>query len=128
MPILYLSYLNLTPGLTNQFSDESHQVVIRLLRKEFSSWSGFFSKYPDFDLGFIVVTKKNNQDLIVRGPAVSKKEKLIDYSIFLPEVLPDLSQYLDLIFEGFSKVVSNFGVDRNNIMRLKSQCKSELRL
>lgn len=126
MAMLYLSYLDLSPELNNTFARETHQVVINLLRREFDSWDGFSTKYDGFDLGFIVVTKKGISKLEVHGPSISKKSKLVDYSIFLPEILSDLLQYIDLIFEGFNQVVSNFGVDGDSIMSLKNQCKDEL--
>jgi hypothetical protein len=82
MKTLYLSYIDLSPGLTNPFSKDSHPILLEVLRKNFENWNGFNSKCPEFSLGLIIVTKRGINELEVKGPSISKKHKVVDFSIF----------------------------------------------
>ena len=67
MKTLYLSYINLSPGLTNSFSKDSHAILLESLRKNFENWDGFHLKVPDFSLGLIIVTKRGINELVIKG-------------------------------------------------------------
>ncbi|TAE39875.1 MAG: hypothetical protein EAZ50_09375 [Runella slithyformis] len=128
-PVLYLSYTDLSPSIENIYIDETHQKIIAVLRRQFLDWSQFFDKYgSEFSLGFFVSTKKGTEQLTIFGPSVSRKMKVVDFSIFLPDEIKDLNHYLDLVFEGIGVVLARFKVDENEILKMKNECKKELNL
>jgi hypothetical protein len=107
-----LVYINLTPGLENSFIKLSHHPIINVLRTHEREWAGFYQKYPDYSLGLTVVTEKGVNALEVKGPTVSRKLKNIDYSIFLPENIQNMNDYLENIFNGVNTVL-----EQNNVTR-----------
>lgn len=125
----YLAYANLTPNLKNAYSDFTHQIIIKSLRKNFFSWNYFFEKYgKEFSIGFYINTKKGTDTLKILGPSVSKKMAIVDFSIFLPDEVSDINHYIDLAFEGFGIVLAKFKVDESEILEMKNECKRELNL
>lgn len=126
MPILYLSYINLTPGLQNRFSDSTHKAVIEVLRKNFETWTGFFDKYIDWNLGYIVTTKKGIEELEVKGPTIFKRDKLVDYTIFLPDVNYSLGEYIDFVFKGIAVSLKEYEVEESAVILMREKCKKDL--
>jgi hypothetical protein len=123
----YLSYINLTPNFENKFFHSNHKEIINILRKYFNTWEGFFIKYsPDFSIGFMVLRKEGTDKLIIKGPSISKKMKIVDFSIFLPDEIIDLSHYIDLIFEGFNLILCKYKVSETEVNKMKNECKKEL--
>ena len=126
---VYLAYANLTPNFKNSYSDFTHQIIIKSLRKNFFSWNCFFEKYgTEFSIGFYINTKKGTDILKILGPSVSKKMKIVDFSIFLPDEVKDLNHYIDLVFEGFGIVLAKLEVDKVEVLEMKNECKQELNL
>lgn len=115
--MLYLSYIDLTPGLENKFSTTSHHSVINVLRRHFDNWTNFFDKYPDHSLGLIVATKEGVTDLNVKGPTISKKSKTVDYSIFIPQDINDMTMYLDNIFKGLNIILKNYDIKETHALK-----------
>src|SRR5688572_23729096 len=117
--MLYLSYMDLSPGHSNLYSGKSHQALIRALRNHFQDWTGFSSKFPDFSLGVIVVTKMGVAEIDIKGPSISKKHKVVDYSIFLPETIKDIEQYLDFVFTGLASILEKYGVNKTETLKIR---------
>lgn len=126
--MLYLSYIDLTPGLENRFCDSTHKAVIEVLRKYFVTWEGFFNKYPEHSLAYVVTTKKDIKELEVKGPTIFKKKRTVDYAIFLPNVAYTLEEYIDFVFRGIAISLKEFGVEENAIALMRGECKKTLNL
>lgn len=127
MPQLFLSYANLTPGLKNKYSNSTHQLMIKKLRKYYLNWVGFSSKYPNSNIGFIVITKKGIKKLEIKGPSISKKYNIVDFSIFLPEVCVSLDEYIKLVFEGISLCLNMYDVNEIEVETIMNECLQEFR-
>lgn len=128
MPILYLSYINLTPGLQNRFSDSTHKIVIEVLRRKFETWTGFFDKYTSWNLGYIITTKKGVEELEVKGPTIFKRDKLVDYTIFLPDVNYSLEEYIEFVFKGIAVSLKEYGVEDSAVILMREECRRDLNL
>ena len=126
MPTLFLSYLDLSPGLRNHFDDLTHDALLSILRNNFVDWSDHFDKFKDYDLGFIIVTKKHTSSLEIKGPSISHKKKIFDYTIFLPDEINSLDHYIDLVFEGIFSALSKFKISEKEILRVKEEVKKVL--
>ncbi|HEX8738059.1 MAG TPA: hypothetical protein VF721_22185 [Pyrinomonadaceae bacterium] len=134
MCILYVSYLDLSVNLGNPFISLTHKPIVNRLRSRFLNWKGFFRKYENYNLGFIVATKRGIRELEVKGPSVSRKMKLVDFSIFLPEKVEalnpnkaeDINSYLDLVFLGISMALAKYQISKVEIEKINEECKREL--
>ncbi|MFD2520352.1 hypothetical protein [Emticicia soli] len=126
---LYISYINLSPGLKNPYDLLSHKELIKPLRENFFKWHAFFDKYgSDYSLGFFITTMVGTNQLEIKKPSISKKMKIVEYAIFLPDEIKDLNNYIDLVFEGISIVLEKFSISENEVTSMKIQCKTELNL
>ncbi len=126
---LYISYVNLSPGLKNPYDLLSDQELIKPLRENFFKWQTFFDKYgSDYSLGFFITTMAGTNQLEIKKPSISKKMKIVEYSIFLPDEIKDLNNYIDLVFEGIGIVLEKFTISENEVTSMKIQCKTELNL
>lgn len=126
---LYISYIDLTPGLENKYAEIAHKSIINTLRLSFFSWNSFFSNYgKEYSIGFFVTTKKGTSNLITYGPTLSKRKIIVDYSIFLPDEIRGIEHYIDLVFEGFKVILTKYEVPEDEILRMKNECKRELDL
>ena len=123
---VYVTYVGLTPGLENIYHDFTHDAIVNCLREHFDSWQGFFSKYDNYSLGFYVVTKKGIAVLETKGPSISKKMQIADFSIFLPEIIDNQDHYIDLVFQGISIILLKYNVSIDEVMSIKLECKKEL--
>lgn len=129
MQTVYMSYFNLTPNFENKYFHNNHSEIIKILREQFPFWKGIFDKYgDDFSIGFMVTRKKGTEILTIKGPSVSKKMKIVDFSLFLPDEIKDLNHYIDLVFEGVGIVLQKYGVQNSAIEEMKNECKKELEL
>jgi hypothetical protein len=91
-------------------------------------------KHEGYSLGFIVTTKRGIGELKVKGPSISRKMKLVDFSIFLPEKsealnpkkAEDINSYLDLVFLGISIALAKYQISKAEIEKINDECKHEL--
>ena len=87
----------------------------------------FLKKYgDDWDLIFRISAKSAIQDTEVRGPTVFRKDKNVEYSIFLPfssiRQKPNVSQTaIQILFDGFLSVLTSldFSTERLEAQRLE---------
>jgi uncharacterized protein YfkK (UPF0435 family) len=123
----YMSYFNLTPNFENKFFHSNHQEIIEVLRKYFPNWTKIFEKHGEgFSIGFMVTRKRGTENLTIKGPSVSKKLQIVDYSIFLPDEIKDLNHYIDLIFEGVGIVLAKYDISKSEISKMKEECKIDI--
>ena len=108
--MVLIAYIDLTPGLRNNFATPSHHPIVKILRTYENEWTGFHEKHPDFSLGFTVATKGGVKELEVKGPTIFRKLKSVDYSIFLPDDIQNMNDYLDNVFKGISHVLEKYNV------------------
>jgi hypothetical protein len=126
---IYLAYTDLTPGLQNQFVDETHKSLIKTLRVLFKNWDSFFQKHgKDFSIGFYISTQKGTDKLKLLGPSISKKMEIVDYTMFIPDDIQNLDGYINMVFEGFEYFLARYGINKLEIETMKNDCKKELDL
>ena len=122
----YLTYLDLSPSLSNRFSSVTHQTITQNIRSIFFTWDFFLKKYPEYSIGFTVVTKRDWLEFTVKGPSISRKMQIIDYSIFLPDQEYDLNSYIDFVFEGISTALKKYQIEEESLILIRDECKIEL--
>ncbi|WP_242604990.1 MULTISPECIES: hypothetical protein [Chloroflexus] len=98
------------------------------MNTHFPTWTGFLKRKPDYDLWFYLIAKKGVTTLAVKGPDISRRHKEYVYGIYLPEVIADVHEYLDLVFAGIGQVLAGFGVSADAVAQMKQECKAKLGL
>ena len=121
-------YLDLTPNYENQFRELSSACVKKILNDNFENWHHFKIKYPNYIISLYFIKKRGTLSLVIKGPTISKKQETVDYSIFLPDEINNLEDYLNIIFEGVGKVLGKYSVGIKEIENMKNECKKELGL
>ncbi|UBM60816.1 hypothetical protein LAG90_09225 [Marinilongibacter aquaticus] len=125
----YLSYFNLTPNFENEFFHKNHEEIITVLRRHFPEWKKIKDKHgKGFSIGFMVTRKKGTDNLTIKGPSISKKLQIVDYTIFLPDEITDLNHYIDLVFEGIGTVLAKYNIPESEALTMKIECKNEMAL
>lgn len=85
-----------------------------------------------FSLGVVISTRKNKTDLSIQGPSVSRKHKMVDYTIWIPfqKVIKSsnvLKTYLDYISEGIVLVFEELNYDNKKlILKIITEVKKEV--
>lgn len=115
-------------GLENHFSNATHRIIWEILNAHFPNWKGFRQRKQDYKLWFTLVTKKDVMHLEVKGPDISRRHKEYHYAIYLPENIADVNAYIDLVFQGFAQVLTEFDVSQDEIETIKQECKIRLNL
>jgi hypothetical protein len=126
MSRFYICYTILSVGLSNEFHIPTHHVLEDALSKYFPTWQKFFAKYEGYSLGFFVSKKRGTEGLKVLGPSISRKMKVVDFSIFLPDEVKDMNEYVDLVFSGISSALAKYDVSKEELERIRDECKNEL--
>lgn len=121
-------YLDLTPNFENQFRELSNASIKKTLNDNFDNWHQFKKKFPNYTISLYFIKKRGTLSLFIKGPTVSKKQETVDYSIFLPDEIKNLEDYLNIIFEGVGKVLGKYSVQIIEIENMKNECKKELGL
>ncbi len=120
---VYVVFCDLSPELDNLYIDVSHSLLITILRKYFKNWIGFFEKHENYSLGFYITTKKGVGQLEIKGPSISRKMQIVDFSIFLPEEIRGLDHHTDLVFEGILLILQRFNVSEADVLEIKQEFK-----
>jgi hypothetical protein len=118
METVYLTYINLTPGFENKFTNAGHKLLITPLREHFNSWIVFAQKYPNLSLGLMIATRKGTKTVEINGPKILKRTKTVEYIIFLPDDIPNQDQYLMETCRGLRMILESLGESEENIKNL----------
>lgn len=124
--MLYITYLDLSPGLRNEFSILTHKIMIEPLRTVFEKCESFARDHPDYSIIFTISTKTEVSSLEVKGPSINKRSKNVSYVIFLPDRVVEVGEYIDLVFEGFRIVLAKYKVEKDQLFLIRDNCKKEL--
>lgn len=128
MSILSIVHVDLSPELKNEFRKSVGLELSEILKRNFLSWKGFFDKFPNYSLCFYIVTKKEVEEIEIKGPGIFKKDKEIEYSLFMPNISYNILTYIDTIFEGLSRILENYGIEANDVKKMKQELLASLNL
>jgi hypothetical protein len=128
MKKIQLSYFDLSPELHNPFDDISHSIILDSLNVHFTSEHELFKKIGGFNLALMVCTKLGTEELAVKGPGRSKKYQVVEYTIFLPDKIRDLRQYVEFVIQGAAQAISKYGDFGHEIAQVEIECTQALNL
>ncbi|AYB34300.1 hypothetical protein D4L85_28630 [Chryseolinea soli] len=79
----------------------------------------------------MISTKKSKTDLSIQGPSISKKHKMVDYTLWIPyeKVIGSenvLSSYLDCVCEGIILVFREYQYESSIVTKIFSDIKRKV--
>ncbi|HEY5750637.1 MAG TPA: hypothetical protein VIU12_31460 [Chryseolinea sp.] len=88
-------------------------------------------KGEPFSLGVVISTKKSKTELSIQGPSISKKYKMVDYTLWIPyeKVIKSKNipnAYLDCVCEGIILVFKEYQYDSSIVTKIFSDIKKEV--
>ncbi|MHA3770734.1 hypothetical protein ACXR0O_04250 [Verrucomicrobiota bacterium sgz303538] len=115
---IYAGQLYITPGVSFPFSLQFQRWLGDELLKRVEPSEGFRKLYAEnFDLGFVISAKSDIDQPEIKGPTVFKREKDVEYTIFLPyenRNYYDVSALLDvfrLLLQSIIRIMEGLRID-----------------
>ena len=86
---------------------------------------------PDIFMGLVITTKKSVVELEVRGPEYDKRNKFINYGLWLPYKEIDdaqnyLKEYLKYFFDALVILFKNYDVPEEDIRKVQREVETEV--
>lgn len=128
--ILLLSAWYNEPGYNFKFSYKVSNFIRAQLHQRIFLKYGLDTKDEQWHLNLVIATDSKTTNLEVRGPDVRKRQKFIDYGLWLPFTINQdkypLESYLEHLFRALVIVFSNYGVLAKDINEIEVICKKEI--
>src|SRR5476651_366358 len=84
------------PGVEFKVSHKVHKFIRESIIKDIMKPFALEARDPDVFIGFVITTRKNIKELEVRGPEYDKRNKFINYGLWLPyQKIDDAENYLN---------------------------------
>jgi hypothetical protein len=120
----FVGQIYIQPGITYPFSHVFQKWASIEISKRIKPSSIFLKKYSDdFEIMFRMSAKAELNNTEISGPTVYRKNKDIEFTIFLPYLKSSddnhekLKQPLKLFFDGVSIALESLGIDSSNIKK-----------
>jgi hypothetical protein len=119
------------PGVKFNVSHKIYKRIRQLLIEEIMHPFELDKKDSDTFIGLITATSLNTEALEVRGPELNKKNKTINYGLWLPyrkitESDDYLRDFLQNYFDALVKVFQHYDVPEANVRKVQKQTESEV--
>lgn len=119
---VFVGQIYIQPEANYPFSHNFQKWISEELSKIVEPSDSFLKKYTDdFDLIFRISAKKEIDEIEVKGPTVFKKDKDIEFTIFLPydhnslETMDDFKQPLLLFLDGVAIALEQLTIDATKV-------------
>jgi len=117
---IYVGQIYIKLGVKFEFSYIFQRYIHSFLTENSIPSVEFVDKFQDYELIFNMSAKKDIKDNEIKGPAIFKKTKKVEYSIFLPfDVIMQNADYnywaLKYLFKGIYEVYDKYGFNYNSI-------------
>jgi hypothetical protein len=119
---IYVCQIYIEPGVSYPFTHVFQKYLSNLVSEDTSGTEQFREKYgDDYDLVFNVSAKTGLNTPDVKGPTVFKREKTVEYTVFLPfdraiSLNDDsLSNAIRLLLKSMNAVLFELGMTTNRV-------------
>ncbi len=119
---VYVSQIYIEAGASFPFSHNFQRYIHARLSSLVDGWGHNYSHYgSDFDLVFNMSSKSDLAFTEIKGPTVFKRDKSVEYSIFLPFNLlgkgsaDEFRMVLRALMDGIVTVLDELGVDTEKV-------------
>jgi len=118
-------------GYSFNFSHKVDNYIREIIISEIFSKYKLSQENEGWFLNLIIATDSKTKTLDVRGPEIRKRQKMIDYGLWLPydEITNSenpLEKYIDNFFDALILVFKKYDVDNRDILILKQETKNEI--
>jgi hypothetical protein len=121
---VYVTQIYIEAGVYYPFSHHFQNFISDELTKRLTPSDAFISKYAeDFNLIFNMSAKAKIPTAEIKGPTVFRKDKDVEYTIFLPFNIHDVQssevyrQTLRLLISSISSVLIDLEIDASQLLR-----------
>ena len=130
MTLTIRSWFN-EPGIHFNISYKVGQLVRQLMSNDIMTPFGLETKDPDIFLGLVIATSSSTSELEVRGPDYDKRNKFINYGLWLPyskiNESPDyLKEYLSNLFDALVLLFSKYNIPEMAIRGVQKKVEIEV--
>lgn len=129
MTLLISAWYN-EPGYNFRFSHKVSSFIRQQLHDKIFLDYGLDKKDVQWYLNLVIATDSKTTHLEVRGPHVRKRQKFIDYGLWLPYSINQteypLASYIQNLFDALVIVFSNYEVLEMDIREVETLCKKEI--
>jgi len=113
-----------------KFSSKVNNFIRDQIRKDIFPKYGLDVLDEQWYLNLVIATDSSIKKIEVRGPDIRKRQRFVDYGLWLPYTINQsqypLSSYLDHLFEALALVFGNYGVLESDMKKIEEQCKVEI--
>ncbi len=81
---IYIGQIYIDVGVKFEFNHVFQEYIHSILTRHSTPPNNFLERYKNYDFMFRMSAKKDIQDVEIKGPSIFKRDKDIEYSIFLP--------------------------------------------
>lgn len=119
------------PDVEFKISHRVHNFIRENLIEDVMKPFGLETKDSDIFIGLVITTQKNMSELEVRGPEYDRKNKFINYGLWLPyKKIEDaenyLEEYLKYFFDSLIILLKNYNVPAESILKVKYKVEKEV--
>lgn len=119
------------PGVEFKVSHKVHKFIRESLIEDVMKPFGLETKDPDIFIGLVITTRKNIEELEVRGPEYDRRNKFINYGLWLPYKKIDeaenyLKEYLKYFFDALVILFKKYDVPEENIRKVQHNVEAEV--
>jgi hypothetical protein len=119
------------PGIEFTVSHKVHKFARQTIIDEVLKPFGLESKDPDVFLGLVIATSENTKIVEVRGPEYDKRNKFINYGLWLPyEKINNsnnyLGEYLNNLFDALVLLFNKYDVPESAIRNVQGKVEAEV--
>ena len=119
------------PGVEFKISHRVHNFIRERLVEDVMKPFGLETKDPDIFIGLVITTTKNIKELEVRGPEYDKRNKFINYGLWLPynkivSAENYLKEYLKYFFDALVTLFKKYNVPEESILKVRHKVEEEV--
>jgi hypothetical protein len=119
------------PGIEFKVSYKVHKLVRQTMVDDIMKPCGLEDKDPNIYLGLVIATSSNTNELEVRGPEYDKRNKFINYGLWLPyKKINDskdyLNEYLNNLFDALVLLFRKYDVSEAAIRSVQHKVEKEV--
>jgi hypothetical protein len=106
-----------------EISHKVYKLICEKLNEKIKADGIFKSKYEGYQLDFITSTRSDLKELLIMGPTISKRYKVVEYVLYVPyypviDSVNYLKTFLDYYEEGVQEVLKIVKIDPSPVAEI----------
>jgi hypothetical protein len=119
------------PGIEFEVSYKVHNFIRQTIIDDIMIPFGLIDKDPSTYIGLVITTNPQIADIEVRGPEYDKRNKFINYGVWLPykricEAENYLNEYIECLFSALILLFKMYGIPSSAVTIVKNKVEEEV--